>query len=227
MSGWWVHTVWERNPAELVSHIVWVILAVVLHELAHGWMAIRKGDRTPIETGHMTWNPLVHMGGMSLAALAIVGIAWGAMPVNPSRLRGRHADALVSLAGPMMNLALALVSTLLGMVWIGVAGGHWIPSVEAGDPLFQNMVTFFVTGAWLNVLLMVFNLIPIPPLDGSRILSHYSPEYRRVFESENGQWIGLGLFILLFFWGSRYIFGWAYSITSELWGALGNTLGFI
>lgn len=119
MNRWWVSAYWEADPALLVSWVFWVIVSIVLHELAHGWVAIRLGDRTPIETGRMTWNPLVHMGQTSLIVFALVGIAWGMMPVNPSSLRGRYGDAWVSLAGPAMNLALALVLIVLGGIWLG------------------------------------------------------------------------------------------------------------
>lgn len=225
---WWVHNLWNSEPALLVSWVVWVIGSIVLHELAHGWAAIRFGDRTPIETGHMTWNPLVHMGGFSLIVFAVVGIAWGAMPVNPSRMRGRHAEALVALAGPAMNLALAAFALTLGLLWVGVAGGVWIPSVQAGEPLFTNMQIFFRAGVFLNVLLMVFNLMPIPPLDGSRILAYYSPGYRRFFfESENGQWVGLGLFVLLFFFGFDLIIGHVMSWTFGVWDTIAGVLGLV
>src|SRR5262249_8984123 len=108
--NWWVAEIWNQSPVLLVSWIVWVIGSIVLHELAHGWAALWCGDRTPIETGHMTWNPLVHMGQMSLLMFALVGIAWGQMPVDPSRFRGRYDDAKVALAGPLMNLALAITA---------------------------------------------------------------------------------------------------------------------
>lgn len=223
--SWWVHDVWNDNPALLVSWVVWVIGSIVLHELAHGWAAIRFGDRTPIDTGHMTWNPLVHMGGMSLVCFALVGIAWGAMPVDPSRMRGRHADALVSLAGPAMNLLLAIAALAVGIVWMGVAGGHWIAGVRADEPLYTNVWLFFRAGVWLNTILMLFNLAPVPPLDGSRIVGHYAPAYRRYFESENGQWVGWGLLLLLFFFGARYILDFSSSIAVGAWDALAGALG--
>ena len=76
-----------------------IVVSVVLHELAHGVAAIWQGARTPIELGHMTLNPMVHMGGMSLVAAFVIGMAWGAMPVTPHRFRhGRLGDVLVSLA---------------------------------------------------------------------------------------------------------------------------------
>ena len=205
MTGWWVAEALESSPVLLVSWVVWVIGSIILHELAHGWMAIRLGDRTPIETGHMTWNPLVHMGGMSLIVFAVIGIAWGAMPVNPTRLRGRHADALVSFAGPAMNLSLAIVAVVLLALWVAVAGGYWFP-VNVPDTLFGNVQTFLRIGAVINVVLMLFNLLPVPPLDGSRIVASFHPPYARMFQTERGELLGLGLFVAIFFFGAGMIF---------------------
>ncbi|MGP1272591.1 MAG: site-2 protease family protein [Phycisphaerales bacterium] len=202
MGGWWVQDVLQ-NPnlgvVGLVSWIVAVIGSIVLHELAHGWVAIWSGDRTPVETGHMTWNPLVHMGQMSLLLFAVFGIAYGLMPVDPSRMRGQYARAVVAAAGPAMNLVIAGVFVLLGGVVAASQGA-------LGQPLGANLSTFCFLVVFLNISLALFNLIPVPPLDGSRILADFVPEYGRLFESENGQWVGLGLFLLVFFFAGRLIF---------------------
>ena len=97
--------------------VVTVIISIVLHELAHGWAAIWQGDDTPRIAGHMTPDPMVHMGGMSLLMLALVGMAFGAMPVNPRNFRSRYGDALVSAAGPAMNFLLAMVAQIILGVW--------------------------------------------------------------------------------------------------------------
>src|SRR5262245_41654647 len=111
MEHWWVYQYYHAGMTiELLSWVFWVLLSVTLHELGHGWMAMRLGDQTPELTGHMTLNPLVHMGPFSLIVFVLTGIAWGTMPVDPTRFRmGRHGDALVSLAGPAVNLGLAVV----------------------------------------------------------------------------------------------------------------------
>jgi Zn-dependent protease len=212
MTGWWVADLWESNPPALVSRVVWVIGSIVLHELAHGWAAIRCGDRTPIESGHMTWNPLVHMGPMSLIAFAIVGIAWGQMPVNPNRFRGRYDDAVVSLAGPAMNLSLAITALLGACLWTAIGGGHWWAGVHFGEPLFGNMVEFFLLGLEMNLVLMLFNLLPVPPLDGSRILGSLWPPFERMWQGEQAQYVGVIAFILVFQFSGRFIWGAADNI---------------
>jgi len=202
MNGWWLSNYMSvLGGAFVVSWIVWVVVSIVLHELAHGWAAMALGDDTPRLTGHMTWNPLVHMGGFSVVALLLLGIAWGQMPVNPGRIRGRHGDALVAFAGPAMNLVLFAVSCVACAVWI--AAGEYF---QVEDPLYMNLARFFFVGAYLNVVLLIFNLFPAPPLDGSRILASFSKPYERLMTSENGQWIGLGIFIVAFWTASGFLF---------------------
>lgn len=212
MSGWWVHEAWnagQTGPVLLVSWAVWVIGSITLHELAHGWAALRRGDGTPVETGHMTWNPLVHMGPWSLVMFAVIGIAWGQMPVNPGRMRGRRAEAFVAAAGPAMNLLLAVACVVGAALWIRYAAG-------VANPLRENMALFLITGAWLNLVLMAFNLIPVPPLDGGTVLSNFSPRVRSFYMSENGMWIGLGIFVLAFWFAGGVLFQAARATTTEI-----------
>src|SRR5579862_344316 len=99
-----------QDPQYFWAMIIAVVVSICLHELAHGIVAIWLGDRTPIELGRITLNPLVHMGLPSLIVLLISGIAWGAMPVNERRLRGKYAPALVAAAGPAMNVLIAVIT---------------------------------------------------------------------------------------------------------------------
>jgi len=210
LGSWWVANVLEmpNGKVVLVSWVVLVIGSIILHELAHGWAAISRGDRTPIELGHMTWNPMVHMGQTSLILFLVFGIAFGAMPVNPSRMRGKYANAFVAAAGPAMNLLLAIVCIILG----GLVAAF---GAKIGEPLASNTLTFFQFGVMLNVVLMLFNLLPIPPLDGSRILSDFSPGYAKLWHSENAQWVALGLFLLVFFFAGDYILPLGFTVARE------------
>jgi Zn-dependent protease len=212
---WWFSSAWQASPVLAVGWVVWVIGSIVLHELAHGSAAIRLGDDTPIRSGHMTWNPLVHMGHMSLILFAIAGIAWGMMPVDPSRLRGRYGDAIVSVAGPAMNLLLLVVALIAYVLWVGIGGGFWT-SWHAQQPLLDNVQIFLRVGIALNLALALFNLLPVPPLDGFRILSSLSPAFGRLWHGEQGQVVGLIAFALVFLVGGRYIFDFAFGAASDL-----------
>lgn len=191
----------ERAATDLpyfISVIVTVVLSITVHELAHGAAAIRLGDDTPRVRGHITLNPLVHMPPFALLTLVLAGIAWGSMPIDPSRLRGRYAEAIVAFAGPLSNLILAALAL--------TAMGLWQLSTSA-EPAYQ------VTNAWrflqvfgtVNLVLFVFNLLPVPPLDGSHILANFHRGYRNFIYSPNSQNVAIALFIGAFLL-SRYIF---------------------
>jgi Zn-dependent protease len=205
---WWTEQL-EVSRVLLLSTIVWVIGSIVLHELAHGFVAIRSGDRTPIETGHMTWNPLVHMGGMSLLMFALAGIAWGSMPVNPRRFRGRYDEAKVAFAGPAMNLTLVLVSALALALWDGL-------STEVAPHVRTNVFIFLHQGVVLNVLLGMFNLLPVPPLDGATILSRFSTTYRNLFGGPEASGVVTMVFLLVFFYLSPKLWDVAHHVAFTL-----------
>lgn len=204
MSSWWVSQTYQTSPVLLGSWVIWVISSIVLHELGHGLAAIRVGDRTPIETGHMTLNPIVHMGYMSLLMFALFGFTWGAMPVNPSRFRGRYADSLVSFAGPAVNLALAAICVLGDALWLSY-GSSLSGNGAMPRHVSMNIHTFLWTGAMINVMGFLFNLVPIPPLDGSKIVANFVPAYDRMMNSERGALIGLAAFAMLFSVGGQRI----------------------
>lgn len=213
--NWWVTDVLNfQGPAVLVSWIVLVLGSIILHELGHGWAAIRSGDQTPIYTGHMTWNPLVHMGSTSLIVFALAGIAWGQMPVDPSRFRRRKDDAFVAFAGPAMNLGILLICLILGSLWIAFADG------KVPERAFNNIDSFFCLAVKLNVVLLVLNLIPVPPLDGSTILATYSQGYRNLLRNPNASMIGLLVFVVIFFKFGRFIWTFADTISSAGYGFL-------
>ena len=181
-----------EDPAYYFAVVLCVVFSIVLHELGHGFAAIQQGDDTPIRTGHMTLNPLVHMGAMGLGLLCIAGIAFGVMPVDPSRFRSRYGDAIVAAAGPAVNAALGLLS--LAVLALLLRQGI-DPRVAGVDPLW-------ILGL-LNLVLCGFNLIPVAPLDGSAVLANFVPAYRaflRKPENARYTWIAFGL---VFFMAGR------------------------
>ena len=193
---WWVHQLYqEGRVVELISWVFWVILSITLHELAHGWAALWQGDDTPRRMHRMTANPLVHMGGWSLLVFALVGIAWGVMPTDPSRYRWRRRGRIVVAgAGPAMNLLIAFVALTVLIVWLK-AGPQGHPGTAN---LSTNVTVFLWTGGWLNILLAVFNLLPIPPLDGANILSGLSYRFYTFFQQPQAALIGMFIVLAIF-----------------------------
>jgi Zn-dependent protease len=160
------------DPKRFFAVLITVVVSICIHELAHGVVAVWLGDRTPIEQDRVTLNPLVHMGPFSIITLLLAGIAWGSMPVDRSRLRGRYAVALVAAAGPASNVLLSLLALGSLALWM-----RFDPAA-AGDRIDNAQFLLEVFGR-INMLLALFNLLPVPPLDGSSILGNLSSAYDR------------------------------------------------
>jgi len=178
-----------NDPAYYFTVVFCVTVSIVLHEIGHGFAAIQQGDDTPIATGHMTWNPLVHMGPMGLGLLCVVGIAFGVMPVNPSRFRDPYGSAIVAAAGPLVNGALAILSltTLAVLIKEGI------------DPRVAGVNPLWIMGL-LNIVLFLFNFIPIAPLDGSVVVGNFVPAYRDFIRNPANSkyvWIAFGVIFML------------------------------
>ncbi|MFO0858096.1 MAG: site-2 protease family protein [Phycisphaerales bacterium] len=215
---WWVTETLETLGAPaLVSWIVLVIGSIVIHELAHGWVAIKCGDDVPLHTGHMTINPFVHIPPMAWIMFALVGYTWGLMPVNPYNFRRRYDDALVSFAGPASNLILAIIFSLF--LVIHVRFGHNINN----EALRQNLLHFLDMGTWLNLILFFFNLLPVPPLDGSSIIMSFFPAVRRFYSHEKAQILVVVMMIGVFMMGARIVrpaAEWLSDHLVQFWGSL-------
>lgn len=151
------------------------LLGIILHEVAHGWVADRLGDPTARFMGRLTINPLPHIDPLGLAVFvltsALGGFVFGwarPVPVNPRHFRNpAKGMMLVALAGPVTNLLLALVMALLLRVVLEVN--------PADGPVREFVVLALHYGAGINVGLACLNLLPIPPLDGSRVLAYFLP----------------------------------------------------
>ena len=179
------------NPVFFFRVVVIITLSICLHELGHGIAAISQGDKTPIETGHMTLNPVVHMGVHSLFFLVLTGMAWGQMPVSPNRFRHpKWSNIIVSAAGPFTNFILGFI----GIIILKLSG-----TTSAGNFISAE---FFYYVAYLNFSLGFFNLCPIPPLDGFHVASEFFPNIKPWGRSQ----MGLALFMILFISGAGRIF---------------------
>jgi Zn-dependent protease len=149
-----------------------ILIALTFHEFAHAYVANRLGDPTAKQMGRLSLNPLVHLDVLGTAMLFIVHIGWAKpVPVNPAYFRNPKQDLLwVSLAGPASNLLLAFI---LGLM-CRMLGIESLRSLDSGiTGLFQFMIAF---GMIINIVLAFFNFLPIPPLDGSKILMGLVPQ---------------------------------------------------
>ena len=172
-----------------------LVFALALHEYAHALAADLQGDRMPRAMGRLTLNPLRHLDPMGTILIAIAGFGW-AKPVQfrPAALASkRFGAAIVALAGPFMNLLLATVGAFL-----------LFRLVEGGSGFDSPFVEFLDRFVYINALLAVFNMIPIPPLDGSRLLTIFLPPRRQNIIFFLDQYGILLLFALVFF-GSELI----------------------
>ncbi|MGB3637516.1 MAG: site-2 protease family protein [Rivularia sp. (in: cyanobacteria)] len=183
------------SPVLFFRYIVIIIISITLHELAHGFAAISQGDDTPEKTGHITLNPVVHMGWESIIFLCVAGMSWGKMPVNPYKFRnGRLSDIWVSAAGPLCNLA-------LGFIFIALLSIFYDSALVSKD--------FLYLAARVNLTLFLLNMLPIPPLDGFSIFSNIFPELKQLQGSPIGMF---GLIIIFLIPG----FGAALVMISDL-----------
>jgi Zn-dependent protease len=153
-----------------------LLLALTLHEYAHGYVAYRLGDPTARDAGRLTLNPLSHLDPIGTIAFFFIKFGWAKpVPVNPYYFKNPRQDMLwVALAGPVTNLLLAVASALLLKAMLGTASVlPYTPMLEAILVPLYNML---VASVWINLVLCIFNFLPIPPLDGGRILTGLLPE---------------------------------------------------
>lgn len=173
-------------PADMLARLPALLIALSLHEYAHARMAYAWGDSTAKDEGRLTLNPLAHLDPLGLLMLLVVRFGWARpVPINPFRFRDRRKGLFwVSLAGPGMNLLIGFIATFF---W--VLGRGWGSFVES---ILYYLVIY-------NVFLAIFNIIPLPPLDGSKILSSLLPPRSQYFYQTIEPYGPFLLILLLFF----------------------------
>lgn len=146
------------------------LLALVVHECSHGYISTKLGDPTPRYQGRLTLNPLVHLDPVGTILMILTGFGWAKpVEVNPMYYKDRKKGmALVAVAGPLSNFLLAFISMLIYVIFVVVS-----ISFNLSQGLVNTILTICTYSAQINLCFMVFNLIPIPPLDGSRILGMF------------------------------------------------------
>ena len=177
------------QPSLFFGWVIALLISITFHEFSHAFVATRLGDTTPKYDGRLTLNPLAHLDPLGTLLLVTIGFGWG-KPVqfNPYNLKfQRFGPALVSLAGPISNLILIILFIIVLKI-LTVAG--------LGTSLVQELFTIVIL---LNMVLMMFNLIPIAPLDGSKVLYSILPvkwEHLQEQMERSGPFLLLGLVIL-------------------------------
>ena len=165
----------ENFISELIILAPPLLLALTFHEFAHGYVAYQLGDPTAKSLGRLTLNPIKHLDPIGTIAFFFIKFGWAKpVPVNPQYFKDPKRDMLwVALAGPATNFVLAIVSAAL-------AKGLWffasqLPYSTMAEAILVPLNSMIIASVWINLVLCIFNFLPIPPLDGSRILTGLLP----------------------------------------------------
>ncbi len=184
-----------RTIEGLIYSLPGVIVAMTFHEFAHAWAATKLGDDTPRLQGRLNLNPMSHIDPIGIICLALLGFGWGKpVQINSRNFSGKYslskAEAIVSAAGPLMNFIIAFIFVIVYMV-IGLTVG----TVTKTLIVLQTIISSIVL---INISLGVFNLIPVYPLDGSKVLNHFLPYRAKEWIMNNQFLLTIILFVLVF-----------------------------
>ena len=198
--------IFENSPAFAIAIVIGFVVGITLHEAAHATSAYLLGDDTAYRMGRVTLNPASHLDPMGSIFLLLAGFGWGKpTPFTAAKLRyGVFGPVLVAVAGPVSNL----------LVLVVCAGLYLLPAFHSG--YLQLLV---VGMAFVNALLFVFNLIPIPPLDGSKIIFPFLPRALDgfvIFMNQYGMFLIFGVFLLSYVIPSFYPFNFILNIIRPL-----------
>jgi Zn-dependent protease len=205
------------EPQLFAAYLIAVIVGITFHEFSHAAVASLQGDQTARSQGRLTLNPISHLDPLGSIALLVAGIGWGRpVPVTPTRMRnGRLGSVLVSLAGPAANFVVALIAAV----------GLRVAYPATGTTLDVDFtVNLLYTMVYINVILGVFNLLPIPPLDGSTLLSIALPPSRQNIVAFLNQY-GIFLLLGLLFLAPNLLTPIFRAITEALYGLVGLPVG--
>jgi len=157
----------------LISRIITLLVAFTFHEFAHALTADRLGDSTPRMHGRLTLNPLAHLDVMGTLTLLLAGFGWAKpVPINPYALRRKNSAGVmwVSIAGPVSNLLLGAIAAIPLRL-------RWVPLVTTTSLILPTMGEFLLEFLFINLALFLFNLIPLAPLDGEKVITFFLPDH--------------------------------------------------
>ena len=179
---------------DIIVRAIVLLTAIPVHEAAHAYVADKLGDPTAKYMGRLTLNPMAHFDLMGSVAMILFGIGWAKpVPINPLKFKDQKKGMAISAAaGPISNVIVAAIS-------LAIAKIIWYASYVTGvNTVITTLYTIFRSMSFINISLAIFNLIPIPPFDGSRIFNYFLPDkfYFKIMEYE--RYIFLALFVVLF-----------------------------
>ena len=208
-----------RSLSEYLTIIPAVLIAIMVHEVSHGFAAYLMGDDTAKEQGRLNFNPVNHIDPIGFLCMIIAGFGWAKpVPINLANMKNRKAGMVVTaLAGPLSNFILAFFCFLIVIV------GNLSQSL-ASNAIFGAFSEFMKILANLSIGLGVFNLIPVPPLDGSNIIFPFLPNRVKKFMYEYGQYIQFALLALLMF---NFLDGVLYAMRGFVFNGILNAVIFI
>lgn len=191
---WFIGLSWQQLLIGLAVRILIIIFILPIHEYAHAWMAHRLGDNTAKNMGRLTLNPAAHIDWLGAGCIMLFGFGWAKpVPVNPYRFdnqkKRRSGMALTAFAGPASNIIVALIAILI----LRIIACFNISSIAAG---FIEYAFYWLYS--INISLAVFNLLPVYPFDGSRILGRFLPESWNNFLERNSRIVTIVTMLLVF-----------------------------
>jgi Zn-dependent protease len=209
----------------IITRVITLVIALTVHEFSHAWTANYFGDDTPRLNGRLTLNPLHHLDVMGSLMLIVAGFGWAKpVPVNPYVLQRRSSAALmwVSLAGPASNFFMALLASI--PIRLGITAAFFVTSSQY-LPSLSDIVYEFM---FINLALMVFNLLPITPLDGEKIAEYFlPPSWARALESISpyGPVILMAMLFVLPIFGINFLGAVMYPVVNKLFTLLAGGNG--
>ncbi len=184
-----------RSIEGIIYSLPGVIVAMTFHEFAHAWAATKLGDDTPRLQGRLNLNPMSHIDPVGIVCLALLGFGWGKpVQINSRNFNGKYslskAEAIVSVAGPLMNFIVAFVFVIIYVIMLLT-----INTITRPIMILKAIIESIIV---VNLGLGVFNLIPIYPLDGSKVLNHFLPYKAKEWFANNQFILTIIVFILVF-----------------------------
>lgn len=210
-----------RSIEGIILAIPGVIVAMTFHEFAHAWMATKLGDDTPRLQGRLNLNPMSHIDPVGIICLVLLGFGWGKpVQINSRNFDGKYslskAEAMVAAAGPIMNFIIAFIFLIIYVIY-----GLSITTITSLTRIISSILISVIS---VNIGLGVFNLIPIYPLDGSKVLEHFLPYKAKEWMYNNQNILTIIVFFVIFFtdimsyisgyvlYGMMWIVDWIFGI---------------